>query len=86
LKKLTKGTGLEAHHLFEQRFAKMLGVSPGSMLSIALTKAEHRVFTNAWRKAIPYGQGTVNATEASVLNAAKQIYKKHSDILKAIGL
>ncbi len=50
LQKLTKGTGLEAHHLIEKRFAKMLGVNPGEMVSVALTKAEHQSFTNAWRK------------------------------------
>ncbi|MEJ2042137.1 MAG: hypothetical protein P8X89_02560, partial [Reinekea sp.] len=86
LKKLTKGTSLEAHHLVEQRFAKMLGVKPGDMASIALTKAEHQVFTNAWRKAIPYGQGTANATRELVMEKAKDIYSGYPEILKSLGL
>lgn len=83
---LKKGQGLHAHHLIEQRFAKMLGVKPGDMASIALTPAEHQVFTNAWRQAIPLGQGTANATRDQVMNAAKQIYKEYPDILKSLGL
>jgi RHS repeat-associated protein len=85
LKKLTKGTGLEAHHLLEKRFASVLGQKVGDMSSIALTKAEHQVFTNAWRKAIPYGQGTANATLKQVENAARQIYKGHPDLIKSLG-
>jgi len=86
LSKALKGSGLQAHHLIEKRFASLLGVKSGQMASIALTKAEHQIFTNAWRKAIPYGEGTANATVKQVKNAAKQIYKEHTAILKALGL
>jgi hypothetical protein len=85
IRKAIKGTGLEAHHLLEKRFAGVLGVKPGDMASAALTKAEHQAFTNAWRKAIPYGSGTANATREQVLGAAKQIYKDHPGFLKALG-
>ena len=86
LRKLTQGTGLQAHHLIEKRFANTLGVNRNSMQSIALTRAEHQVFTNAWRQAIPYGQGTVNATRQQILNAARQIYRAYPEILRALGL
>ena len=86
LRKLTKGTGLEAHHLIEQRFKGTLGFKAGDMASIALTKAEHQVFTNAWRQLIPYGQGTRNATPQQITNAAKRIYKDFPEILKALGI
>ncbi|UTY59245.1 RHS repeat-associated core domain-containing protein [Massilia sp. erpn] len=86
LKKLTAGTGLEAHHLIEKRFASVLGVAEKEMKSIALTEAEHQAFTNAWRKLIPYGEGTANATKDQVESAAKQIYKNYPEILKALGL
>jgi hypothetical protein len=86
LKKLTEGTGLRAHHLIEQRFAATLGVNPRTMQSIALTPAEHQVFTNAWRQAIPYGQGTANATVQQIQNVARQVYQDFPDILKALGL
>jgi len=86
LRKLTKGTGLQAHHLLEKRFANTLGVNPNSMQAIALTPAEHQVFTNAWRQAIPYGQGTANATRQQIMNAGRQIYRDYPDILRALGL
>jgi hypothetical protein len=43
------------------------------MTSVAVTKAEHQVFTNAWRQAIPYGEGTANATPLQIENAARQM-------------
>lgn len=84
--KLMKGTNLQAHHLIEKRFAGVLGSSPGSMLSVGVTKAEHQIFTNAWRKMIPYGEGTANATREQIMKAAREIYKDYPDILKALGL
>jgi hypothetical protein len=81
-----QGTGLQAHHLIEQRFAQLLGAEAGEMASIALTRAEHQAFTNAWRAAIPYGEGTANATVDQVMNAARQIYQQYPTILRALGL
>jgi hypothetical protein len=81
-----KGTGLQAHHLIEQRFAGLMGQNARQMASIAATKAEHQAFTNAWRQAIPYGQGTANATQQQVLDAARQIYSGYPEILNALGL
>lgn len=86
LKADLKGTGLEAHHLIEQRFAGVMGQSVGDMASVAVTKAEHQAFTNAWRQAIPYGDGTANATPAQIRSAASQIYADYPDILSALGL
>lgn len=38
LKAATKGSGLQVHHIVEQRFARTLGINqPGDMLSVALT-------------------------------------------------
>lgn len=86
LRGILKGSDLQAHHLYEKRFANILGVNAREMESIAASKAEHQVFTNAWRKAIPYGEGTANATLEQVNNAARQIYKNYPEILKALGL
>ena len=80
-----KGTGLQAHHLIEQRFAKVLGVDPKTMQSIAMTPAEHQAFTNAWRGQIEYGAGTANATRESVMRAAQEVYKNYPAILQALG-
>jgi RHS repeat-associated protein/uncharacterized repeat protein (TIGR01451 family) len=82
-----KGTGLQAHHLIEQRFAQVMGEEPGNMASVAVTRAEHQVFTNAWRRAIPYGpEGTGLATPGQVEGAARQIYADYPRILEALGL
>jgi hypothetical protein len=51
-----------------------------------VSPAEHQAFTNAWRQVIPYGQGTANATRQQVLDAARQIYSRYPEILKALGL
>ena len=89
--KQTTGTGLHAHHLIEQRFAKILGVSPRKMEAIALTPAEHQAFTNAWRQAVGYvgdksAITTANATREQVMNAAREIYRNYPEILHALGL
>lgn len=86
LRTLIAGSGLHAHHLIEQRFAATLGVKISQMSSIVLTRAEHLVFTKAWRKAIPYGIGTRAATKEQIYAAARQVYKKYPQILKALGL
>jgi RHS repeat-associated protein len=87
LTKALKGTGLQAHHLLEQRFAGVLGQNARQMASVAVTKAEHQVFTNAWRALIPYGEtGTGEATRESIMQAARQVYANHSAILGALGL
>jgi hypothetical protein len=77
--------------LLEQRFASTLGVTSGSMSSIALSVEEHQVFTNAWRAKIGYRNSgamvtTANATKEQIYNAAKEIYKDYPAILKALKL
>ena len=74
------------HRRIEKRFADVLGVDPNDMISIALTPAEHQVFTNAWRKAIPYGEGTMNATVDQIHGAARAIYQNFPEILRALNL
>ena len=77
------GTGLEAHHLYPSRFKELLGLEYDEMLCVALSKAEHIHFTNFWRKLIPYGVNTLNATKEQVFEAAKIIYTNYPAILKA---
>ena len=86
LRAAIKGTGLQSHHLIEKRFALVLNQKPSQMASMAVTRAEHQVFTNAWRTAIPYGIGTATATKESILNAARSIYADYPAILSALGL
>jgi hypothetical protein len=91
LRAAINGTGLQAHHLLEQRFASILGMETGQMASIALTKAEHQIFTNAWRAEIGYRGSnaavtTANATKQQIYDAARRIYANHPEILKVLGL
>ena len=86
------GSGLKKHHLIEQRFASLLKLNPNTeMKCMALTEAEHAVFTQAWRNAIGYSTDvnavitTLTATTDDVLKAAAEIYKKYPEILRAIA-
>lgn len=85
---ITKGRKgeIQAHHLIEARFRRVIGGNTNDWASIVVTRAEHQAFTNAWRRAIPYGTGTGSANRAMVENAAKSIYAKYPEILKALGL
>ena len=82
LKKANVGLDLEIHHIIEKRFAKNFGYGKrgGSMLSIALSTADHRVFTNKWRMALEYG---VKHSDKEVLEAAIEIYGKNHELLAA---
>lgn len=73
LTKTLKGTGLHAHHLLEQRFASALGLKANDMMAVALTKSQHQVYTNRWRKAIGYG---VDYTKYSMDNLLKVAQEK----------
>lgn len=86
LRRILQGTGLRAHHLIEQRFSGVMEQNPMKMLAIAVTPAEHQAFTNAWRRLIPYRQGTADATPQLVRDTARQIYSQYPEILKALGL
>ena len=57
LKNAISGTGLQVHHLIEQRLAPALGQSAAQAkqwLSVAVTPEEHQIFTNNWRNAVGY--------------------------------
>jgi hypothetical protein len=75
---------IKAHHLVEKRFAAVMGRNTADMAAIVVTRAEHEVFTNAWRQAIPYGSR--NVTPNMVNNAARDIYRDYPEILQALGL
>jgi hypothetical protein len=86
LRQALQGTGLRAHHLIEQRFARIMGQDARKELCVAVTPSEHQAFTNDWRAAIPYGEGTANATRELILREAARIYADYPAILQALGL
>jgi hypothetical protein len=83
LKTALRGTGLQAHHIIEQRLAKVVGQNANNMLSVAVTVAEHRKFTNVWRKLIPYGSNYSKLTKSQIWRYAQQVYKGYPELLKA---
>jgi RHS repeat-associated protein len=86
LRSILSGTGLQAHHIIEQRFAQTLGLKGSEMASVALTPAEHQVFTNAWRSLIPYSTGAgsyINISKQTIWEAAKQVYADYPALLDA---
>ncbi len=83
LKKTLKGTGLEAHHIIEQRLVKHLNIDVKTMLSVAVTKAEHQKFTNAWRGVFQYGMDYSTLQKADIWKVAQKIYKDYPELLDA---
>lgn len=77
---------IQAHHLIERRFARQMGGNTDDWATIVVTRSEHQVFTNAWRRAIPYGAGTRTASRAQIEGTARQIYSDYPEILRALGL
>jgi|GEM_PF-1892942 len=89
LRTMTRGTGLHAHHLIEERFAKGLGLNAGKIPSVALTPQEHQAFINAWRNAIGYDNmksvlTTSSATLDDVWRAAQSVYRQYPELLDAV--
>ena len=83
LRKFTKGSDLEVHHIVEKRFKNRANISienTDDMFSIALSKADHQAYTKAWRDALPYGN---NYSRKQVLQAAIKIYANNSSLLGA---
>lgn len=53
------------------------------MLSVVLSKTEHRAYTNAWRTELPYG---VSHDFQSVLQTGAQIYSNNPKLMAAFLL
>ncbi len=86
LRTVLSGTGLQAHHIIEQRFAQTLGLKVSGMASVAVSPAEHQIFTNAWRTLIPYANSdsnSINVTKEMIWEAAKQVYADYPALLDA---
>jgi RHS repeat-associated protein len=91
LKNALASTGLQVHHIIEQRFAPALEQSATQArqwLSAAVTPEEHQQFTNAWRSAIGYSNQamewtTKNANPEKIWQTAQDIYKNYPALLDA---
>ena len=84
LRKLSKGTGKEVHHILEKRFWAQLDLtykSTDDMLAITLTKNQHAKYTKVFRKLLPYGQ---RYTEDQIINSAAKAYSNDSQLMGTI--
>ena len=84
LKKVSAGTGLEAHHLIEKRFMGKLGIeNSDDILSIAIDKDTHQAITNSFRKKIGYNGDklvdvtTSSATPQKIWNTLCEVYREN---------
>ena len=89
LRKMIRGSGLEAHHLIEKRFVRELSLKNSEIMSIALTKEEHKIFTRLWRQAIGYNGSfspivTNEARLKDIWIAAQQVYSEHPVLLESV--
>lgn len=62
---------------------KYLDIDVNSMLSVAVTPAEHQAFTNAWRDVFKYGMDYSTLTPEIIWDAAQDIYKDYPELLDA---
>jgi RHS repeat-associated protein len=79
------GTGLEAHHIIEKRFAGALGFTQSQanrFASVVVTPEEHQIFTNLWRNSIGYGNGSI-ARPGEIWQAAQFVYRGYPALLEA---
>ncbi len=84
LKQLVKGSGLETHHLMEQRFADKMGLNTNDILSVALDKDTHQKITNLFRDKIKYNSAfdflhperltTSRSTDQQIWDATREVY------------
>ena len=91
LRKVNKGSGLEVHHILEKRLARDIskGVAEkqsrkafNNIYSIALTKEDHQIFTNLWRRNLNYGITHDHTDE--ILKAGLDVYKDRPDLYGAM--
>ena len=80
------GTGLQAHHIIEVRFIRQ-----PSNLTVAVTPAEHQVFTNAWRHYFPLANQAGHIPYGTITNqqlwvVAQIVYANYPAILEAVRI
>ena len=82
LRKIYRYSGAEVHHIIEKRFFRQFTEigSPGRMMGVALSPAEHAYFTKEWRKFLPYG---ASYSKERVIEAAYRVYKDNPQLLQA---
>jgi hypothetical protein len=87
--------GQQIHHLIEQRLwkqspaLKKLFPNVDDMPGVSLTPAQHQVFTNFWRKLMPYKNQAGHVAKPTVgliMENAAQVYAAHPEYFQAILL
>ncbi len=90
LRAFTKGTGLQVHHLIEERLADALELTKlqlKNIPSVVVTPTQHQVITNQWRTVIGYVNShapvtTVTATYQDIYSAVEKVYRDYPELLR----
>ena len=81
------GTGLEAHHLIEKRFADNLGMNANDILSIAIDEDTHEMITQLFREKIHYNTVWMKEGIAYTATALPQkIWDTTVEVYKEMGM
>jgi len=83
------GSGLQTHHLIEQRFLPALqdafpnaNITAGSIISTPLNPQAHLAYTLEWKKYLPYGDSASYKIDQVIL-AMQEVYKNDPVMLNA---
>ena len=75
---------VEVHHLIEKRLIQYLGWDEKDLSCIVVYKGEHQVFTNEWRRLIPYGTNYENINADTIIKNASVVYKDYPDLYQEV--
>ena len=75
---------VEVHHLIEKRLIQYLGWDEKDLSCIVAYKGEHQVFTNEWRRLIPYGTDYNDISAGFILEKAGIVYKDYPDLYQEV--
>ena len=75
---------VEVHHLIEKRLIQKLGWNEKELSCIVVYKGEHQVFTNEWRRLIPYGTDYNDISAGFILEKAGIVYKDYPDLYQEV--
>mgnify|MGYP001161504830 CR=1 FL=1 len=83
LSKVSKGRsayGIEIHHLIEKRLGVFFDVNRDDIISVALQKAEHQVYTRRWLREVPRCGKNCYITQKKMIKAVQKVYADEPEL------
>ncbi len=83
LSKVSKGRsayGIEIHHLIEKRLGVFFDVNRDDIISVALQKAEHQVYTRRWLREVPRCGKNCYITQKEMIKAVQKVYADEPEL------